>query len=301
MQVVDYLPTSPARDRRKLHGQPSPAGHTHRRIPLGDHFIAVKQWPGSGPPVVLVHGISSSGSTWESLIPALSQRFSPITLDLRGHGESGKPDRGFLHDDYVDDLDGVLTALDIDHPLLIGHSFGGLVSLGWAARHPDRAAGLIVVDSPLRIGKEFLSAFKGWMMLNALPTPALTAWYRAGNRHWNVRQAHRRARTMRKTARNVFVELRHDTLANDGIDRLAEFQRIASPVLLVRGDPASGSLVRPADVEAFGQRVANGRVVQIPGASHSLHRDRAAEFAAMAVPFLEDCVEHRHRRQWAGF
>lgn len=301
MHVVDTITTRLANERRHRTATSSPPGPTIRRISLGDHFITVRQWPGSGPPIVLVHGISSSGSTWDSLIPLLSERFSPISLDLRGHGDSGTPERGFLHENYVNDLDGVLDALGIQHPLLIGHSFGGLVTLGWAARHPDRAAGIVIVDSPLRIGKEFLPAFKGWMMLNAMPTPALTAWYRVGNPTWGLRQSHRRARTMRKTARNVFVELRNDARANDGIDRVADLAHLSAPVLLVRGDPDTGSMVRPVDIEAFERHVTHGRVVRIPGAGHALHRERAGEFAAAAVPFLQECVDARLRSRWVGF
>jgi pimeloyl-ACP methyl ester carboxylesterase len=296
MQVVDSISSRLGRAPGT-----SPLSSTLRRVQLGDHFLSVRQWPGSGPPLILVHGISSSGSTWESLLPALGEHYSPITFDLRGHGESGRPTRGFLFDDYVNDLDGVVNALGIDRPLLMGHSFGGLVTLGWAAKHLDRALGLVIVDTPLRIGRDLVPAFRGWMMLNAMPTPALTAWYRAGNRQWGLQQAHRRAKTMKRTARGVFVELRDDAIANDGIDRLADAAAITSPILLVRGDPESGSFVRRGDLDAFGTQIPHGRVIRIPGAGHALHRERTAEFAAATLPFLQECVERHRRRLWVGF
>ncbi len=83
---------------------------------------------------------------------------------------------------------------------------------------------------------------------------------------------------MTSTARNVFVELRADSLANDGVDRLDEIERITSPVLLIRGDPETGSLVHPEDAVAFAERLANARIAHIPGAGHALHRERTAEF-----------------------
>ncbi len=195
----------------------------------------------------------------------------------------------------------MLDALGIQHPLLIGHSFGGLVTLGWAARHPDRAAGIVIMDSPRRIGKEYLTAFKGWLLLNAMPAPALTAWYRPSNPAWGLRQSHRRARTLRKTARNVFVALRNDAQANDGIDRVADLAHLSALVLLVRGDPDTGSVVHPVDIEAFERHVTLGRVAPIPGAGHALHRERTGEFAAAAVPFLQECVDARLRSRWVGF
>jgi pimeloyl-ACP methyl ester carboxylesterase len=301
MQVVDSISMEVAKGHPKRFPSASSSSYNITRVNLGDHFITLKQWQGSGPPLILVHGISSSGSTWESLIPALRKHFSPITLDLRGHGDSAKPNSGFLFDDYVSDLDGVINALGIEHPLLMGHSFGGLVTLGWASRYPDRAAGMVIIDSPLRIGKDLLPAFKGWIMLNAMPTAALTAWYRLGNPEWSMSQARRRARTMRGTARNVFVELRNDALANDGIDHLADAERVTSPILLVRGDPKSGSMVGQGDAEAFEKRVPAGRVFQIPGAGHGLHRNRVDEFVAATIPFLQDCVQRRLRPNWIGF
>jgi pimeloyl-ACP methyl ester carboxylesterase len=293
MQVANTQSMTLIEDTFGSAARPTSTPYNVWRVNLGSHYITLRQWHGSGPPLVLVHGIGSSGSTWDSLIPALRQHFSPITLDLRGHGDSGKPESGFLFDDYVNDLDGVLAALGLEHPLLVGHSFGGLVTLGWAARHPDRAMGIVLVDSPLRVGKEFLPAFKGWMILNAMPTIALTAWYRLGNPEWSFGQARRRARVMKGTARNVFVELRADSLANDGIDRMADAEGVSSPILLIHGDPESGSMVRTADAVEFDERLPNGHTINIRGAGHALHRERTDEFLSSALPFLEECAE-RH-------
>jgi pimeloyl-ACP methyl ester carboxylesterase len=106
---------------------------------------------------------------------------------------------------------------------------------------------------------------------------------------------------MKGTSRNVFVELRNDVLANDGIDRLADIERVTSPILLVRGDPKAGSMVRLSDVQAFQERVRDGRVIQIPGAGHGLHRDRTEEFVAATVPFLNGCLPDRELSHWVGF
>ena len=213
---------------------------------------------------------------------------SPITFDLRGHGQSGKPERGYL-DDYIGGLDAILEALPIERPLIAGHSLGGIVTLWWAARHPGSAAGLVIVDSPLRSGRDFMPAFDGWLAQNAM-TPESTALYLEKNPAWTEEQARQGAIVMTGTARNVFVELRADSLANDGGDRLAEILHVTSPVLLVRGEPESGSMVHPEDAADFATRLPNARVVTIPGAGHALHRERMDEFLAVALPFLRDCA-----------
>lgn len=260
------------------------------RVNVGDQCITLKRWPGAGPPLVLIHGIGSTGASWDATIPALSQVVAPITLDLRGHGDSGKPEHGYLYDDYIGDLDGVLHALDNDRPLLMGHSLGGLIALWWAARHPDRSAGIVVVDSPLRSGLDFAPAFDAWLEQNALPVDELAARYAVEHPDWTPERARSRAEAMTGTARNVFVELRADSLGNHGVDRLAEIERISSPVLLVRGDPETGSMVVPADADDFAARLPNARVAHIPGAGHALHRTHAPEVAAITVPFLRDVM-----------
>lgn len=256
------------------------------RVNVGDQCITLRTWLGAGPPLLLVHGIGSTGSSWESAIPALAEVVTPIALDLRGHGESAKPDHGYLYDDYIDDLDGVLNALGIERPLLMGHSLGGIVALWWAARHPDRAAGIVVADSPLRSGYDFAPAFDGWLKQNAMPVSELTEWYLTEHPDWTPTQARSRAEVMTGTARNVFVELRADSLAHDGVDRLAEIAHVTSPILLVRGDPETGSMVVPADAEKFAERLPNARMVRVPGAGHALHRTHTDAFMALAIPFL---------------
>ena len=196
---------------------------------MGDQCITLRRWPGMGPPLLLVHGIGSSGASWEPLVPALAREFTPITFDLRGHGDSRKPASGYLYGDYIDDLDRILDALRLKRPLIMGHSLGGIVTLWWAARHPDRAAGLVVVDSPLRSGQEFMPAFDGWLAQNAMTPEDLTAWYRREHPEWSEERAAGRAAIMTGTARNVFVELRADSLANDGRDRLDEIAHITVP------------------------------------------------------------------------
>lgn len=254
--------------------------------------LSVIRWPGTGPTVLLVHGIGSSGDSWRDLIPALGQHFTPVTMDLRGHGASGKPAGGYLYDDYVKDLDRVLQGLGEEAPLLIGHSLGGIVTLWWAARHPDRARAIVAVDSPLRSGEDFRPAFDGWIAQNAMSPAGLAAWYLEKNPDWGEERAKRRALVMTGTAPNVFAELRADSLGHEGVDRIAELTSIVSPLLLIHGDVATGSLVHPDDIVAFEARLPNSSTTRVPEAGHALHRERMDEFLALAVPFLQ---EHSRR------
>lgn len=250
------------------------------------HRIHVTAWEGDGPAALLIHGIGSSGAGWNDLAPRLRPFVRPFAIDLRGHGESGHPDSGYLYEDYIDDLDRIVAELGIPHPILVGHSLGGIVALWWAARHPDQAAALIALDSPLRSGEEFRPAFDGWIAQNAMPVDDLTVFYVEQNPDWTEERARRRATIMTSTAPGVFRELKDDSLRHDGVDRIAELTGIQSPVLLVRGEPESGSMVHPLDAEALSARLPNAEVAVIPDGGHGLHRQFPDEVVNAMVTFL---------------
>jgi pimeloyl-ACP methyl ester carboxylesterase len=86
----------------------------------------------------------------------------------------------------------------------------------------------------------------------------------------------------------VFSELYADSMAHEGVDRIAEITGIQSPVLLIHGDLETGGMVHPADAAALQERLAHARAVHLAGASHRIHAERAAEFLAAAIPFLKE-------------
>jgi pimeloyl-ACP methyl ester carboxylesterase len=98
---------------------------------------------------VLVHGFLVSHWEWRHVIGPLSAAgFDVIALDLPGHGESDRPrDYPYGIPGFSDTVVGVMDALGIERAPLVGHSMGGAVALWTAARHPERASDLVVIDS----------------------------------------------------------------------------------------------------------------------------------------------------------
>ena len=101
-------------------------------------------------PVVMLHGLASNARIWELVGPVLAELgWSAIAPDVRGHGLTDKPDGDYGFETYRKDLLAVIDALNLDKPLLVGHSWGALIALDYAAQFPlgPRApAGLILVD-----------------------------------------------------------------------------------------------------------------------------------------------------------
>lgn len=117
-----------------------------RRIELSGLALRVREWPTDGPPIVLAHGLASNSRIWDDVARILADRYRVVAFDQRGHGWSERPRDGYTFDKVVGDLIGLLDALNIGRPVLVGHSWGGNVVLACAAAHPDRVRGLVLVD-----------------------------------------------------------------------------------------------------------------------------------------------------------
>jgi pimeloyl-ACP methyl ester carboxylesterase len=119
---------------------------TDRWMEIGGLRFHYRDWGGSGAPVVLLHGLASTCHIWDLVAPILSNDFAVVALDQRGHGESDKPDHGYDFASVSGDLHGFIEGLNLEKPVIAGHSWGGDVALEYAVARPDVARGLCFVD-----------------------------------------------------------------------------------------------------------------------------------------------------------
>lgn len=119
---------------------------SRRRIPP----LTVVGDVGTGPPVLLVHGIASSSVTWEFLVPLLAGH-RVITVDLLGFGSSpAPPDATFTIEEHERALEATVRSLRLREPfVLVGHSMGALIASRYAARRPKRLKKLVLVAPPV--------------------------------------------------------------------------------------------------------------------------------------------------------
>lgn len=102
---------------------------------------------GSGPVIVLLHGVGDSSTTWEPVHAKLAQRFTVIAPDMLGHGESDKPRADYSLASFANGLRDLLTALEIDRVTLVGHSLGGGVAAQFAYQYPQFVERVILVSA----------------------------------------------------------------------------------------------------------------------------------------------------------
>ena len=110
-------------------------------------------------PVLLLHGLADSATVWSNLGAYLSTRYHVVAPDLRGHGESSKPNRGYSSTEIITDLEALMTHLGWKRSHILGHSWGGKVAAIWATNKPEFFTSLILVD-PFYIGK-----LPGWLKI----------------------------------------------------------------------------------------------------------------------------------------
>jgi pimeloyl-ACP methyl ester carboxylesterase len=115
-------------------------------LTLHGHRVAYRQ-AGTGPVVVLIHGITSSSETWGRVAPYLSRRYTVIAPDLIGHGQSAKPKGDYSLGAYAGGLRDLLVALGHERATFVGHSLGGGVAMQLCYQHPELCERLVLVDS----------------------------------------------------------------------------------------------------------------------------------------------------------
>ncbi|MGW4194424.1 alpha/beta fold hydrolase [Streptomyces sp. NPDC005004] len=124
-----------------------PDGFTVQRIDTNHTRLSVAVG-GSGPVLVLLHGWPQTSRAWARVMPELARNHTVVAPDLRGTGDSDRPEDGYAKTRQADDIRGVLTGLGLTGPVA-GHDIGSMVAFAWAAAHPEDVSHLILVDSLL--------------------------------------------------------------------------------------------------------------------------------------------------------
>jgi pimeloyl-ACP methyl ester carboxylesterase len=117
-----------------------------KEVELHGHRAAYR-CAGTGPAIVLVHGITSTSATWEQLMPYLATRFTVIAPDLIGHGGSAKPRGDYSLGAYASGVRDLMVTLGHESATFVGHSLGGGVVMQLSYQFPERCERLVLVDS----------------------------------------------------------------------------------------------------------------------------------------------------------
>jgi pimeloyl-ACP methyl ester carboxylesterase len=230
---------------------------------------------GAGTPLVLSHGFAATSGMWDPNIPALTADRPVVAWDLRGHGQSDAPadPAAYSQEASIGDIDALLDVLGSHRAVLAGMSLGGYLTLAYRLAHPDRVAGLVLVDT----GPGFRNpeARERWnRMAEGFARAIERDGALSGSRE--VAQAHHRdPRGLVHTARRTLVQ-RDDRV-------LSSLGSVAVPTLVVVGADDHDFL---AGSEYMASRIPGARKVVLPDAGHAANLDQPALFDAAVTEFL---------------
>ena len=239
---------------------------------------------GNKPPLILLHGLTANGACWTALAHAIEGDYDVIMPDARGHGKSSVPNDGYRYEDLANDVVGLIEALRLSPPILIGHSMGGMTAAVVASRNPKLLRCLILADptflSP-KVQREIRDsdvADQHRRYLNmSLADVVAEARIRHPDRSLDTIELIARARL--QTSMAAF-----DVLTPPNPDYIQVVSAIEVPSLLVIG--GSAGVVSPdvaADLQRLNLRL---QVEQIPEVGHGLQYDQPERFAVVVQSFL---------------
>ncbi len=146
------------------------------RVAVDGISLAVQEWPGRGPAVVCIHGLTANHTCWASLADVLGRDYRLIGYDLRGRGDSDKPDTGYSLEIHGRDLVALLDHFHLKKAIVMGHSLGAHIALRFAAKHPRRVARLVLVDGGLDVRAEVLDSLRPAINRLGVEFPSLDAF-----------------------------------------------------------------------------------------------------------------------------
>jgi pimeloyl-ACP methyl ester carboxylesterase len=120
---------------------------------------------GTGPDVVMLHGLTGNLAVWHlKMVPLFRRDYTVTTVDLRGHGYTDMPPTGYDTDTMAEDLKGLLDVLEIDKAYFVGHSYGADTLLSFAVRYPQRINKMVTIEAtvPALIHLRDRDDWEGW-------------------------------------------------------------------------------------------------------------------------------------------
>ena len=264
-------------------------------------------WSQEGTPLVFLHGFGNDCHVWDESAPLVAPHYRTLAFDMRGHGDSDcDPEGRYDHGTMALDVEAALDSLGIDRLVLVGHSMGGRVAMHFAGDHPERMAGLVIVDSgpdldtrgTTRIRMESESAELAFdsvreyerLLIELYPAAKPTTMAKMA-RHWlrkrpdgkfepKLDPSFRKWRTPEQSADEMRAYMKEQS------EKLWQaLETVPCPTLVVRGAASDVLSAETADRMAD-DVLANGELVVIARSSHSVMLDNTEGFNEALSAFV---------------
>jgi len=254
---------------------------------LTHYTVEYREW-GEGPPLILVPGLAGGFELLGPLAKLLAQNFRVISYQLRGEDNCFALRRPFDLNDLVGDLAEFLDYLCLESPSILGVSFGGVLALEFAARHPHRLDKLVVQGVGGRYESGLLQKVAG-TVLSRFPLPSDNPFI---NQFFNLLFGKRQkrdslfefvTRTCWQTDQSVMAHRFHLV---ESFDMDAKLHRVRVPTLVMAGE--RDVLVSPSSLTVLCDGLPDGRLVRLAKCGHLAFVTKPAVVAKFVREFLHD-------------
>jgi N-formylmaleamate deformylase len=242
------------------------------------------------PPLVFAHGITDNGLCFLPFASQLADLYEIILYDARGHGKSEGPTFPSTWFDRAEDLAGLVAALGLEKPGLVGHSMGAITVAFYAGLHPQMPGRIVLEDPPpLEMLAARHSSDQPWRLLAAANKqknlPELVEISRRENPAWPEAEREPWALAKQQMSLSIFEEGPFDFQQAQQV-----VSQIACPVLILTADLDKGSLFPPQAAEKLAASLPRARHINIPGAGHSIRREQPAAYFKAVSEFLQESL-----------
>ncbi len=245
---------------------------------------------GEKPVLLMLHGFSDDGLCWTDLARELQAYYDIIMTDARGHGLSDPPTASDSADAQVEDIASVIRELDLENPVIMGHSMGSASAAWFAAKYPDIPRAVILED-PLLIPRpprdpsdatasQQEKAMAQILARNNTPYEELLAECLRNSPGWSRSECEYWARSKRLYHPRLALR---NTAQRPAIAAL--FEKIAVPTLILKAHAEGDDRAKNEQVAKI---LTRGRIEHVEGAGHCVHRDRMSPSLAVLREFLSE-------------
>ena len=262
------------------------------------HFL---EWGAAdAPPILLLHGGHQSAHSWDLVSLHLAQSYRVLALDQRGHGDSEWPrDAEYSNHAMALDAEAFIAALELQRPIVIGHSMGARNAMLLTRRDPARLRALTVVDVGPEVSDRGRQVIAGFVQSNQ-EFDDLEQFVENVRRYDPYRSRAHIERTVKynmlRRADGKFVSKCDATPRRLGLVRgsgplenvtLDDVRKFDLPVLVVRGE--NSNILAPDAAERFRDALPHGVLVTVPNCGHNVHGQNTLGFLAVLNEFLQNC------------
>jgi len=244
---------------------------------------------GDKPALVLAHGFSDDGLCWTPVAEILAPDYDVIMVDARGHGRSAAPEQGYGSAEHVADLAGVISALRLQRPILLGHSMGAMSTLLLAGTYPDLPRAILLEDPPPAWSANWpppntprRGGHTNWIVdVKRKTREEMIADQHAASPSWSEAELGPWADSKLRLSMNVLNEG-----GQVSVDWNAAVHRVTCPTLLITADRERGAIVSPEGAAELQAILPHVKVAHIAGAGHSIRREQFEQYMKVVGEFL---------------